>query len=452
MELPQIDIPAGPFKVILDGNRAGFELGIPLFGGGNQEASDKDTGVFGKNASKYLDDMKDAVGKGAPDKNIFDQLKNAAKGLDDTGKALKPKADVDVSFMFGFSASFMWEYDEIEAQWEFDEAKIFVTFNGEVKISQRLPPLPIVYVYIIFSADVEVGLNIEVDYGFEEGLRTSQVTCTGDISLEIEVEAGVGIGVDLCKFEIFLKINTGLLIKIAATAEASGVDEFSIGAALGFRAVFLCFSFEMEAISFELTYEKGRNPDWEFEWQVFGEEMGKSGQMGKMSAGDMRGKMQPRTGLRISGRTYDEQTIGSSPKRFGIMSIPQGHGVFELGEYNTGASSKELANNLRYSSDYKLFSVNGENYILYMIDGGEGRSPVDADMLVLSKIDALGNLINPVSDSEKKYTVVDKVYAGKPEEAKDSKGDSAFDVHVDGKSKIQHFHMWGYRLGQNLFS
>ncbi|MGI6585208.1 MAG: S-layer homology domain-containing protein [Lutisporaceae bacterium] len=432
MELPQIDIPAGPFKVILDGNRAGFELGIPLFGGGNQEASDKDTGVFGKNASKYLDDMKDAVGKGAPDKNIFDQLKNAAKGLDDTGKALKPKADVDVSFMFGFSASFMWEYDEIEAQWEFDEAKIFVTFNGEVKISQRLPPLPIVYVYIIFSADVEVGLNIEVDYGFEEGLRTSQVTCTGDISLEIEVEAGVGIGVDLCKFEIFLKINTGLLIKIAATAEASGVDEFSIGAALGFRAVFLCFSFEMEAISFELTYEKGRNPDWEFEWQVFGEEMGKSGQMGKMSAGDMRGKMQPRTGLRISGRTYDEQTIGSSPKRFGIMSIPQGHGVFELGEYNTGASSKELANNLRYSSDYKLFSVNGENYILYMIDGGEGRSPVDADMLVLSKIDALGNLINPVSDSEKKYTVVDKVYAGKPEEAKDSKGDSAFDVHVDG--------------------
>jgi hypothetical protein len=210
MELPQIDIPAGPFKVILDGNRAGFELGIPLFGGGNQEASDKDTGVFGKNASKYLDDMKDAVGKGAPDKNIFDQLKNAAKGLDDTGKALKPKADVDVSFMFGFSASFMWEYDEIEAQWEFDEAKIFVTFNGEVKISQRLPPLPIVYVYIIFSADVEVGLNIEVDYGFEEGLRTSQVTCTGDISLEIEVEAGVGIGVDLCKFEIFLKINTGL--------------------------------------------------------------------------------------------------------------------------------------------------------------------------------------------------------------------------------------------------
>ena len=121
--------------------------------------------------------------------------------------------------MFGFSASFMWEYDEIEAQWEFDEAKIFVTFNGEVKISQRLPPLPIVYVYIIFSADVEVGLNIEVDYGFEEGLRTSQVTCTGDISLEIEVEAGVGIGVDLCKFEIFLKINTGLLIKIAATAK-----------------------------------------------------------------------------------------------------------------------------------------------------------------------------------------------------------------------------------------
>ena len=434
MELPQIDIPAGPFKVVLDGNRAGFELGIPLIGGGNQKESDKNTGLLGKNASKYLDDMKDAVGKGAPGKNIFDQLKNAAKGLDDTGKALKPKADVDASFMFGFSASFMWEYDEIEAQWEFDEAKIFVTFNGEVKISQRLPPLPIVYVYIIFSADVEVGLNIEVDYGFDaEGLRTSQVTCTGDINLEIEVEAGVGVGVELCKFEIFLKINTGLLIKIAATAEASGVDEFSIGAALGFRAVFLCFSYEMEAISFELTYEKGRTPEeWDFEWKVFGQGMKQSGQMGVMSAGARGATKQPRTGLRISGRAYDDQTIGSSRKRLGIMSITPEHGDFELGEYNAGASSKELVNNLRYSSDYKLFSVSGENYILYMIDGGAGRTTVDADMLVLSKIDASGNLINPVSGSGNNYTVVDKVYAGTPDETNDPKGDSAFDVHVDG--------------------
>jgi len=434
MNLPKIEMPAGPFKVILDGNRAGFELGIPLIGGGNQKKDDKNTGLLGKNASKYLDDMKDAVGKGAKGKNIFDQLKNAAKGLDDTGKALKPKADVDASFMFGFSASFMWEYDEIEAQWEFDEAKIFVTFNGEVKVSQRLPPLPIVYVYIIFSADVEVGLNIEVDYGYDaEGLRTSQVTCTGDINLEIEVEAGIGIGVELCKFEIFLKVNIGLLIKIAETAEASGVDEFSIGAALGFRAVFLCFSFEMEAISFELTYEKGRDPEeWEFEWQVFGEKMEKSGKMGAMSAADMGGKIQPRTGLRISGRTYDDQTIGSSQNRFGIMSIPAEHGDFELGEYNEGAYSKELANNLRYSSDYKLFSVNGKNYMLYMIDGGEGRTTVDADMLVLSEIDASGNLKDPVSGGGKKYTVVDKVYAGTPDETKDCKGDSAFDVHVDG--------------------
>jgi hypothetical protein len=51
----------------------------------------------------------------------------------------------------------MWAYDAAEARWEFDEARIFMTFNGEVKISQRLPPVPIIYVYIIFSADVEVG-------------------------------------------------------------------------------------------------------------------------------------------------------------------------------------------------------------------------------------------------------------------------------------------------------
>ena len=100
--------------------------------------------------------------------------------------------------------------------------------------------------------------------------------------------------------------------------------------------------------------------------------------MGAMSAGDMGGKIQPRTGLRISGRTYDDQTIGSSQNRFGIMSIPAEHGDFELGEYNEGAYSKELANNLRYSSDYKLFSVKGKNYMIYMIEGGEGRTTVDA--------------------------------------------------------------------------
>ncbi len=88
-----------------------------------------------------------------------------------------------------------------------------------------------------------------------------------------------------------------------------------------------------------------------------------------------------------------------------------------------------LAENLKYSSDYSLFEVEGKNYVIYMIDGGADRSYVDSDTLVMSGIIDDG-LVNPIGDDgEKDYTVVDRVYSPLEE---DIKGDSAFDVYVDG--------------------
>ncbi|MDD4286195.1 MAG: S-layer homology domain-containing protein [Eubacteriales bacterium] len=421
IDLPDINIPAGPFEVILEGNRAGFELGIPLFGA-SKSKTEKGTkteksGLIG-NPSSYLDDMKDAFAKGGDD-NIFENLKKLSG---QTAKGLKPSAEYDVSFELGFSASFMWAYDEADARWEFDEAQIFITFSGEVKISQRLPPVPIIYVYIIFKGDVEIGLNIDVDVITDpQGLMENRVECSGDISIAIEVEAGVGIGVELCKFEIYLKVNIGVGFKLA---DPSFVDEFEIGAALGFRAVFLCFSFEMDAISFKYSYEEGRTPEeWVFEWSVFGQNQPVGASM--MAA---RVNESPKVRLRTSGRTYRDQILGDSGSREGdimLLSIPTEDGNFDLGEYNQGASADRLAENLSFSSDYKLFECGGKNYILYVIDGGPPRSSVDADMLVLSEITDSG-LSDPAGGASG-YAAVD-VSAGTP----DHTGDLNFDVHVEG--------------------
>jgi hypothetical protein len=431
MDLPEMNIPAGPFEVVVEGNQAGFELGIPLFGAGTGKKEDQNTGILGKNRSKYIDDMKDAIGKGAPDKSLTDQLKKAAeKVTDSSGANVKPKADVDASFMIGFNASLMFAYSELDSQWHFDEAKILVTFKGEVKISQRLPPAPIIYVYIIFSLDATAGLNISAEESLsEEGLRTSEVKFSGQFELEIEVEAGIGIGVDLCKFEIFLKVNLGLVVEFAE--EFTGVDEFKIGAALGFRAVFLCFTYEMECISFEESYERARTPDeWVFEWAVFGKNQPTSMRALSTEEGSELSPAWPGTRLYINRRTFTEQIIGSAQGGFTAMSIPTAYD-FELGEYNTGASAQKLTDNLRYNSEYKLFQIGGDNYILYMIDGGAARSAVDADMLVLSKITGTG-LDDPAGGTD--YSIVDRTSGGTQI---DLKADAAFDVQVDsGKIKV----------------
>jgi hypothetical protein len=433
IDLPDVEIPAGPFKVILEDNRAGFELGIPIFGGESKKSGQKTTtgktGLAG-NASKYLDDMKDALEEGGGD-NIFNNLKGLAEA---TNKGLKPKADIDMSFMLGFNATFMWAYDEADARWEFDEAAIFITFSGEIKISQRLPPVPIIYVYIIFKGDVEAGLNIDVDVKNDaDGLQYNEVVCTGDFKIEIEVEAGVGVGVELCKFEIFLKVNIGVAFKIAATEEESGVDEFELGAAMGFRAVFLFLSYEMDCISFKLTYEKGRtdgnmdDKQWNFEWAVFGQNQ----PFGRMMAATRLNKP-PGVRLTMNGRTYENQIIGSGGAQakggMMLMSVPTSDGNFDLGEYyqKTSPSAARLAENLSYSSDYKLFEADGKNYILYVIDGGATRSTVDANMLVLSEIGADG-LLDPTGGTGT-YTVVDRFNGGEDDPA----GDLNFDVHVAG--------------------
>jgi len=443
MSLPGMNIPAGPFEIVVEEDKVGFEVGIPIFGmsKGREDGKKKTekSGLAG-NASKYLDDMKEAVEKGGDD-NIFNKLKDLASK---TNKGLKPSADYEFSFEFAFNASFMWAYDKTEDRWEFDEARIFVTFNGEIKISQRLPPVPIIYVYLIFSADVEVGLNIDVDESNDAyGMVHNNVTYTGDVKIEIGVEAGIGVGVELCKFEIYLKVNIGVEFKIAEASEESGVDTFELGAALGFRAEFLCFSYEMDAISFKLDYEKGRtdgnmpdDPEWNFSWAAFGQDQQKrSGMMSAMGAMDTGGlNKPPRVRLSISERTYDGQYIRSGSDaqtdgRISLMSIPTAHG-FELGEYNTGASATKLTDGLGYSSDYKLFTAGGNNYILYVIDGGSSRSTVDKDLLVLSEITGTG-FVDPTGGGGS-YTVVDRDGSGNT----DQTGDLSFDICVDG-SKIK---------------
>lgn len=449
--LPAINIPIGPVTMMMDEYEMGFSIGVPIFSASKttststREYKGKKTDTtktttktenIKTQSSEGINQMREFMNdpKGMSSdavKDAFKKLRNAKNGIQQGGTSIKPKGDTSAEFNVGVNATFMWKYSTIDEQWHFSSGMIFLSVGGEVRQNVRLSVFPIVYVYIVFGMQLDVGLGVKVDQDVDaQGNRNQHVYFSGaTISPKMFIEAGVGIGVEICKVEIFLKVSVGCTITLGKDGGNPSFDKFETMAALGLRVVFLFFSFEMDAISFKLDYEKGRkdnqgNPaEWQTHWKAFGQDIGGS----TLSTYSLDGTPNQFPGamgarLYLPKRTYDMQIV-KSPKdndngeNINTYAISFNDVPFELGSYNSSANAYKLADGLNSASDYKLITVGQENYILYSIDRGAASSSIDQNMLVMSKLQNNGAATgllhpDPSSTSKVNYLTVDNDEAG----------------------------------------
>ena len=257
----------------------------------------------------------------------------------------------------------------------------------------------------------------------------------------------MGVGIEIMKIEVYIKINVGCSMTLGSFTdenigdgelndyEGFSFDEFGFGLGLGFQVVLLMFSYEMDLISYSITYEKDRDPDWKHSWSALGGLYGDDiGELRTLSATDADGNTYG-VHIRLPGSSADTQEFYSadtSPEGITPFAFdPTDDEVpFQLSGYGSSGDAFKLADGLLSGYDYQVVTVGEDNYLLYTVSREDAAHPVDNSMLVLSRIQLtsiLGSeeygLVNPVDvDSNTPYIVVDD----------DKTGDLEFTGWADG--------------------
>ena len=448
VSLPEIEIGLGYGTFMMDDDEIGFSVGTPVFGMSKEGTEDAEKDVMG---AQGLKEMKEAMSD--PSNNIFKQLKKNAGKSDGTGNSgngakASPakKAEIDIAV----NMSFVWKYSKLTGKYEFSSAMIALAIEGSVRLQYRFQCCPIFYVY------VQIGMELEAQTGIE--LEKEEVTnADGTTSIKnnvsfaglklnpsLYVEAGAGVGVDLAKLEIYVKVSVSFAFTINKQTQ---VDEFITSAAVGFRVVFLFFSYEMDVIGCKAGFDRERaeegKSEWFFSWQVAGRDMdGSEEEVDNDVAGARVTVSKPQSYLRLQKiNSSDDNAVQDemSGQSYKINGIDE----FEVSGYGNNASAVELGSGLNSASDYKLLTVRDTNYVLYTISRNTTQS-FDKTQLVLSKLSTTSTgeggeegketmgLVNPVDEtSETKYIAVDFVRNGP-----DGTGDLDFNAVVEG-SKIK---------------
>lgn len=261
------------------------------------------------------------------------------------------------------------------------------------------------------------------------------------------IEAGAGIGIEFCKLELFIKLSIGCGMTFGPSNRvydpatgtystkmgAFNFDSFELSLGLGVRVVLLIFSFEMDAIKYTLKYDN-TSPDyaktWTHSWSALGGAFG----------GDIRSRSAAVTqdnGVRIKlpGSAAYTQIIYEPAKETGGITTRAFNpndpkAPFQLSGYGTSGDAFKLADGLITGYDYRVVTVDGDNYIVYTISRYDAENPVDNSMLVLSKIKVTSDngvesygLVNPVIDGAyPAYIILDD----------DDTGDLDFSVWTEG--------------------
>ena len=449
IDLPGLNIGAGFGSFMIDDDEIGFSVGTPVFGASKEGNSETEKDVMGANGLK---EMKEAMS--SPSDNIFKQLKKQAGKSDGTGNTgnqpsaspMKDKASID----FAVNMSFVWKYSKLTGKYEFSSAMIALAIEGSIRLQYRFQSCPIFYVY------VQVGMGLEAQTGIElekKEVKNSDGTTTiqNDVSFaglklnpKLYVEAGAGVGVDLAKLEIYVKVSVSFAFTINKDTQ---VDEFITSAAVGFRVVFLFFSYEMDVVGCKAGFDRDREEEnknpWFFSWQVAGRDMGGTEEKADSDvAGATVTVSKPQNYFRLQNiNSSDDNAIQDD---MSAQAYDSGVDEFQVSGYGNNASAVELGSGFNSASDYKLLTVGDTNYVLYTISRPGNNHTVNGTQLVLSKLsttstgvggeegtEAMG-LVNPVDEtSEQKYIVVD-IKDGQEE----STGDLDFDAVVEG-SKIK---------------
>ena len=272
------------------------------------------------------------------------------------------------------------------------------------------------------------------------------------INIEGAIELGVGIGIEIAKAELYAKASVALAFAFGAElgsdegGSGASFDEFSLSLGLGFRIVFLFFSYEQDLISYTLTYEgpnsaEGGDGTWSHSWSALGGQFG--GDLEGLSEGageSVEVRITPPS--RVIAQVYDNgvtgQTSDLEPLAYEVDGMP-----FEVSGYGSSVNAFKLMDGVTTGYDYQIVTVGDRNYVVYT---GTRTGVTDADStlddteLRLSKLDfsqtgtdgaSSYGLVNPIADKgteSTKYVPVDG----------DGTGDLDFYAWADADGKTIH--------------
>ncbi len=237
------------------------------------------------------------------------------------------------------------------------------------------------------------------------------------------IEVGAGIGIDLLKFELYLKATLGLGFSFGAyntdkqAYEPASFDSFALSAAIGFRVTVLFFNYSMDLLGYYLTYNKGEG--WTSQFAALN---------GAVPLNGSRSGASDSSYVHVTGpenNWYDVRVDGETPMTRAYDPTDK-NARFQISGYGTSGDGFRLIDGLSSGYTYKVFTVNGDSYLLYTRPKADATG-VDIPELVLSKVVVTGDsqtrLVNPL-DKDETALVVDG----------DGTGDLDFTAAVNGST------------------
>lgn len=259
------------------------------------------------------------------------------------------------------------------------------------------------------------------------------------ITPSLALEIGAGVGVELLKLELYAKASLDATFLLGVynenydpydedksnddKYEPASVDSFNFSIGLGLRVVLLFFTFEMDAVSYNISYD-GEN------WTKYTSYLnGLTGQ--SLSDSGYQG-VTIRLPQGTEQKLYTSQDNAQPELSTQAYDPTDSNVPFQLSGYGSSVDAASLGTGLLSGADYKVVSAGDRNFIVYTISRSNATG-IDVPQLVMSELTRVNTapdgetpaykygLANPADNSSQLYIVLDD----------DATGDLEFDVWVE---------------------
>lgn len=256
-------------------------------------------------------------------------------------------------------------------------------------------------VVVIFSARNGDSATIQELSAIADS--SSQVYWSGmKLSVQGSIELGLGVDVVIASAELYARGNIGFTL-LPSSRQTGGsellLDSFSLGAALGFRVVFLCFKYQMDLVEYHLRYKNGTG--WSHGWSALGGRYNGDTPLRQREDGviDVTITLPDRLQTSVLDNGVTGKDAGIEPTAFDTDAQD-----FQVSGYGASVNAYKLVENTATGYDYRIVTVGKKNYVVYTGTDSGAASPVDQTELWLSELDmtksAQGKeaygLVNPI--------------------------------------------------------
>ena len=262
-----------------------------------------------------------------------------------------------------------------------------------------------------------------------------------NLAPELAIEHRVGVGVELAKLEVYIHFSISAEFTFCSLSDEfdpdtmkhdyeymydpASVDSFEVVIGIALRVVFLMFSYELDLVSYQITYD-GDKDKWEYGWHYFND-MLENEDADDADAG---------VTIRLPQITADSQRLYGPEDNAKYELITQAFnptdvGVpFQLSGYGSSMDAASLNKNIPAGSQYRVLQAGDKNYIAYTLSRA-ADAPEDSTVLVLSELGydtelKTYGLVNPTGSGSVPYIPLDN----------DATGDLDFDIWADEDGTI----------------